>query len=273
MTKPENIFKKICRLAGKAVLDYNMIREGDRVLVALSGGKDSMVLLKVLRHLQGAAPISFTLLGATFDPMFPGFSAGETKEFCEKEGLEHHTISFDMETLLREKGLTSSPCMLCSRMRRGNLYTLAQKLECNKIALGQHLDDICISFLMSLFRGNGLSTMGPNVPAKEHNVNVIRPLICVPEKWIMEYVNAVGLPERGECLYKEELRNSGDRAYFAALLKNLEKRIPEIRNNMLASLSNLEAPHLLDKKFLSLPEKGEQTGKQNLTFPPEGEQE
>ena len=253
MTKPENIFKKICRLAGKGVIDHSMIENGDRLLVALSGGKDSMVLLKVLLHLQSAAPIAFTLIGATFDPMFPGFSAKETKEFCEKEGVTHHTISFDMEKLLKEKELTSSPCMLCSRMRRGNLYTLAKKLNCNKIALGQHLDDVCISFLMSLFRGNGLSTMGPNVPAKEHNVNVIRPLIYVPEKWIMEYVKEMGIPERGECLYKEELRNSGDRVYFAGLMKDLEKRIPEIRNNMLASLSNVETFHLLDKRFLERP--------------------
>ena len=259
--KEETVFKKICRLAGKGVIDYSMIREGDRILVALSGGKDSMVLLKVLRHLQDAAPISFTLLGATFDPMFPGFSADATRQFCEKEGVEHHTVSFDMASLLREKKLDSSPCMLCSRMRRGNLYTLAEKLNCSKIALGQHLDDICISFLMSLFRGNGLSTMGPHIPAKEHPVSVIRPLVYVPEKWICEYVEAGELPQYGECLYKEELKKSGDRAFFAGLLRDLEKRIPEIRNNMLASLSNLQAPFLLDRNFIPPP-----AGKEKKNF-------
>ncbi|MBO5760167.1 MAG: hypothetical protein J6S53_01335 [Lentisphaeria bacterium] len=248
-------FKKICRLAGNAIKDHNMIREGDHILVALSGGKDSNVLLKVLHHLQCAAPVSFTLSGATFDPMFEGFSADTTGNFCKSLGIDHHMIRFDIASLLEEKNLAEKPCMLCSRMRRGNLYSLARKIGANKLSLGQHLDDICISFLMSLCRGNGLSTMGPNVPAQSGDLRVIRPLCYVPESLIAEYAATLELPPAGECKYKELLQQEGDRPYFARLLESMAERIPDLRSNMLRSLSNVQAPFLLDKKYTDTEEK------------------
>ncbi|MBR2363603.1 MAG: hypothetical protein IKA79_00235 [Lentisphaeria bacterium] len=242
-------FKKICRLAGTAIKDHGMIRQKDHILVGLSGGKDSNVLLKVLKHLQAAAPVSFTITGVTFDPMFEGFEADSTAEFCKQLGISHHMIRFDIASLLEEKKLAEKPCMLCSRMRRGNLYSLARKLGANKLALGQHLDDICISFLMSLCRGNGLSTMGPNVPAQSGDLRVIRPLCYVPESLIAEYAATLELPPAGECKYKELIRQEGDRPYFADLLRQLSARIPDLRSNMLRSLSNVQAPFLLDRKY------------------------
>ena len=211
------LFKKICRLAGTAVADYNMISRNDHILIAVSGGKDSKVLVEVLHHLQKTAPLPFRLSAATFDPAFEGFSADDTKKFCLKYGIEHHTIRFDISSLLNEKNLTGKPCMLCSRMRRGNLYSLARKTGANKLALGQHLDDICISFLMSLCRGNGLSTMGPNVPAESGDLNVIRPLIYVPESLIKSYAQEQEYTINGECIYKEQLLREGNRAYRVCL--------------------------------------------------------
>lgn len=243
------LFRKICRLAGNAITEYGMIREGDRILAGLSGGKDSMALLHVLKHFQQVAPLHFELEAVTFDPGFPDFSADATGEFCRSLGIVHHMIRFDMTRLLKEKNLEGSPCMICSRLRRGNLYTLARKRNLNKIALGQHLDDAEVSFLMSLCRGTGLSTMGPNVPEKSGKLRVIRPLILTPENLISEWVHAQHLPVRGECRYKGQLEN-GDRKYFRRLLDQLAERIPDLRSCMLRSMSNIQEEYLFDRRFL-----------------------
>lgn len=245
------LFKKICRLAGNAIVQYNMIENNDRLLVGVSGGKDSMVLLRVLHHFQQTAPVSFSLEAVTFDPGFPGFSAGGTAEYCTGLNIPHHMIHFDMAQLLSEKKMEENPCMLCSRLRRGNLYSLARKLNCRKIVLGQHLDDAAISFLMSLCRGAGLSTMGPNVPEKNGELRIIRPLIFTPEKMIADLAAEMELPVRGECLYKEQLEK-GDRRFFKNLLQEMSLRIPDLRSNILRSLSNVQEGYLLDKKFLDL---------------------
>lgn len=249
-------FKKICRLAGNAVVDYGMIEEGDRILVGVSGGKDSLVLLKVLKHLADAAPIRFTLFAATFDPGFLGFSTDETAAFCRSLGIPHHRMRLDIPRLLEEKSLTEKPCMLCSRLRRGNLYSLAEKLHCGKIALGQHLDDIEISFLMSVCRGGGISTMGPNVPAEERALRVIRPLALTPEALIARAAAEMELPVRGECIYREQLERSGDRAYFRGILEEISKKIPDLRSNILRSLSNVQEGYLLDRRFIKNADKG-----------------
>ena len=125
-------FKKICRLAGNAIVDYHMIEDGDQILVGVSGGKDSMILLKVLKHLSCAAPVRFTLSAATFDPGFAGFSTDGTASYCESLGIPHHVVNLNIPKLLEEKSLTDKPCMLCSRLRRGNLYSLAEKLAAIK---------------------------------------------------------------------------------------------------------------------------------------------
>ena len=252
----KELFRKVCRLAGNAIKEYDLIREGDRVLAAVSGGKDSLVMLLTLHHFQKIAPVKFHLEAATFDPGFPGFSAEDIASFCEELHIRHHRFSFDMKTLLEVKEMESNPCMLCSRMRRGCLYSLAKEQNFNKLALGQHLDDCAISFLMSLCRGAGLSTMGPNVPRKQGNIRVIRPLILTPEKLIRELAQELDLPLRGTCLYKEKV-DQGDRKYFADLLEEISRRIPDLLSNMKCSMGNIQEKHLLDKRFLSLEEDGE----------------
>ena len=241
----QQLFTAICRLAGEAAVRYNMTRSGDRVLVGVSGGKDSFVLLHVLDHLQKAAPVEFSFVAATFDPGFSNFGTELVSDYCQEHGWEHHTIKMDVASIIKEKDFEGSPCVLCSRLRRGKLYGLASELKCNRLALGQHLDDIVISFLMSVCRGQGISTMAPVVnPKKPEYPAVIRPLALVPEKLIADYAKLLDLPPAGNCAYKQQLL-SGDRAAFKELLGTLEQRIPDIRSNIARSLRRVETEHLL----------------------------
>ena len=244
--------ERLRRLVGKASADYNMIQAGDHLLVGVSGGKDSLILLHVLLAIQEKSPFRFSLTTATFDPGFDGFSAEKTAEYCKSLGVEHHLIPFDMKSLLSEKGGMDSPCVLCSRMRRGCLYTFAREHGCNKLVLGQHLDDVIVSFLISLSRGEGLTTMGPNVPSEDGSLRVIRPLIYARESLIAEAAEQMELPVHGDCEFKAFLAEKGVRAYFRNLLDGMEQRIPDIRSHFLRSLSDVRPEFLLDKKFLDL---------------------
>ena len=241
----QNLFDKICRLAGTAAVKYKMTQEGDRVLVGLSGGKDSFVLMHVMEHLKNVAPVNFSFEAVTFDPGFENFGVDKISQYCKEHNWRHHVIKLDMPSIIKEKSFEDSPCVLCSRLRRGKLYGLASELGCNRLALGQHLDDIVISFLMSVCRGQGISTMAPVVRAKKTgNPDVIRPLALIPEQLIADYAATLELPAAGICAYKEQLL-SGDRANFKELLATLEQRIPDIRSNIARSLQRVESEHLL----------------------------
>ena len=238
-------FKKLCRLAGEAVCRYGMIGENDRILVGLSGGKDSFILLETLHHLRAAAPVSFDVIAATFDPGFPEFNASGIHDFCVSRNWEHHVVGMDIASVIEEKDFSRSPCVLCSRLRRGRLYRLARELGCGKLALGHHLDDIVISFLMSLCRGQGLATMAPVVrPRNAENPCVIRPLVLAPENLIRACAEAADLPVSGVCRYEKQLA-AGDRKFFARTLASWEKHIPALRSNIARSLANPRVDHLL----------------------------
>lgn len=243
-------FRQICRLAGKAVGRYRMIAGGEKIMVGVSGGKDSLTLVHVLKYMQRRSPVPFELVLATFDPGFPEFGLDRLQAYCSAQKWDLHVVSLDMESIIREKGI-KSPCMMCSRLRRGNLYSLAESLHCTHLALGQHLDDIEASFLMSLARGQGLTTMGPHVAAEASPVRVIRPLALVPEALIVDSASCFDFPNTGKCSYAYELEEEGDRAYFKELLSVLEQRIPHVRSNILRSLSNVQVDYLLDSSFLN----------------------
>ena len=184
-------FRELCKLTGQAVSRYRMIGEGDRILVGLSGGKDSFMLLHALHALRRKAPVRFDLIAATFDPGFPEFNVAGIADYCRRQGWEHRVVKLDIAGILAEKRYEGTPCVLCSRLRRGKLYGLAAAEGCGKLALGQHFDDIAASFLMSLFRGQGLSTMGPNVAAKaKEGIRIIRPFVLAPESLILRPVTA-----------------------------------------------------------------------------------
>ena len=124
----KNEFKKLCRIAGETVVRYRLIGDGDRILTALSGGKDSFVLMHLLEHLRRRAPVKFTVIAATFDPGFEDFNCRAVGEYCRANGWEHHVVAMNIPEIIREKGMERSPCVLCSRLRRGKLYGLARKL-------------------------------------------------------------------------------------------------------------------------------------------------
>ena len=239
----------IRRKAGEAVAEYRMIEDNDRIMVGLSGGKDSFVLAHVLYELQKKAPVNFELVCVTFDPCFPDFGIEKIRQYAEDCGWEYHTVKMDIASLIDEKDFNDAPCALCSRMRRGHLYTLMDKLKCNKLALGHHADDAVISFMMSYFRGHGLSTMGPNVPALE-NKRIIRPLILVPESKIARFAAECSFPICGKCRYEKYLDESGDRMFFRTILAEIEEKIPEFRTLALKSMGKIEKNYLFDKNFI-----------------------
>lgn len=243
-------FRKIRRLAGKAIGDYNMIGKDDFILAALSGGKDSMILLLVLNELRKKAPVPFRLEAATFDPGFEGFETGSTRDFCESLGIRHNIVKLSVKPVIERTGTENKPCVLCSRLRRGNLYALAKKIGANKIALGQHLDDIAVSFFISACRGGGLTTMGPNVSSDDGSLRIIRPLAYTEEKLIAEAAREKGIVPHGECIYKKQLEENGDRAYFKRLLREMEQEIPDLMQNLLHSLSDIRPGYLLDRRYL-----------------------
>jgi tRNA 2-thiocytidine biosynthesis protein TtcA len=246
-------FKKLCRIAGETIVKYRLIADGDRIMVGASGGKDSFMLLHLLEHLQSAAPVHFEFIAATFDPQFPEFNVENIAAYCRQHNWEHHRISVNIPAVITDKDMAKNPCMLCSRLRRGHLYRLAAELNCGKLALGQHLDDIISSFLMSLCRGQGLTSMAPKVvPDDPAHPVVIRPLALVPEALVKAAAGNFDFPTAGECIYKDELAATGDRAWAKELIKNLTERIPDLRSLMLKSMGRVELEWLLDKRYLNL---------------------
>ena len=246
MKKNNNIFKKLCRLAGETCVRYRLISEGDRIMVALSGGKDSFVLMHLLEHLQQHAPVDFSLTAATFDPGFENFGVEKIAAYCAEHHWEHQIVKLDIPAIIREKNMHDAPCMLCSRLRRGKLYGLAAASNCGKLALGQHLDDVIASFFMSVCRGQGITSMAPLVkPQDPAHPTVIRPMALIPENLIREYAATLPLPQKsGVCLYENHVKN-GDRAAFSSLTEELSQRIPNLRENIAHSLSRVELAHLL----------------------------
>ena len=241
--------RELRKLAGEAIGRFGLIGEGDRLLVGLSGGKDSFILLHLLRYFRSVAPIEFQVIAGTFDPGYPEFNAEGIAAYCRERNWEHHTVRLPMEQLITEKGLEKSPCGLCSRLRRGKLYGLAGELRCGKLALGQHLDDLAASFFISVCRGQGLRTMAPLArPEDPKHPVIIRPLALVPEDLLKETAAHNAFPAAGICRYEKTLE-TGDRAFFRALTDTLSDRIPDLRSNFLHSLSR----SLPD--YLPLPEK------------------
>ena len=236
---------RIRKLAGECIGRFGLIEENDRILAGLSGGKDSFILLHVLHFFQKVAPIRFEVIAGTFDPGYPKFNLQAVSEYCQAQKWHYHTVHLPMEQLLAEKNLEHSPCGLCSRLRRGKLYGLAAELKCNKLALGQHLDDLIASFFMSLCRGQGIRTMAPLAkPLNPAHPVIIRPLALVPEDMLKDTASNNSFPEAGNCRY-EEVLESGDRQYFRALADTLSEKVPDFRSNCIRSLGHIEPEHLM----------------------------
>ncbi len=197
MTKKQNILKMpktLMRPIGQAVSEFNMIEEGDRILLGLSGGKDSLTLLHALRHLQRHAPIRFSIAAITIDPEIEGFDPSVLKTYLAELNVPYFYESHDMTKQAEQQMQKDSFCSFCSRMKRGIMYSTARQQNYNVLALGQHLDDLAESFLMSAFHGGQLRTMKANYTNQDGDIRIIRPMIYVREKQTTDFARENDLP-------------------------------------------------------------------------------
>jgi tRNA 2-thiocytidine biosynthesis protein TtcA len=186
--------KPLLRLAGKAIADFQMINAGDRILVGVSGGKDSLSLLHILYYFQRHAPIRFEFAAVTVDPQVEGFEPATLKPYMQALGIPYFFRSQAILEQAKEHIQGDSFCAYCSRMKRGIIYNTARAEGYNTIALAQHLDDLAESFLMSAFHGGRLQTMKANYRIRSNDLRVIRPLVYVRERQTADFARAAGLP-------------------------------------------------------------------------------
>jgi tRNA 2-thiocytidine biosynthesis protein TtcA len=237
--------KRLCRQVGEAIVDYNMIEEGDKVMVCMSGGKDSYAMLDILLKMQARAPISFELIAVNLDQKQPGFPADVLPKYLTQLGMKFRIETQDTYSIVKEKvpeGKTM--CSLCSRLRRGILYRVAGELGCNKIALGHHRDDILQTFFLNMFFGGKLKSMPPKLVSDGGDHVVIRPLAYVAEKDLVRWAAYRQFP-----IIPCTLCGSQDglqRQVVGEMLREWEKKFPGRIENMFAALQNVVPSHLLD---------------------------
>jgi tRNA 2-thiocytidine biosynthesis protein TtcA len=237
----------IRRLCGRAVGDFGLIQDHDRILVALSGGKDSWTLLHVLERLRRRAPVKFSLIAVTVHPGFPGFQTGPMEEYLRSHDFEYRIISAPIHELMLEKLMPDdTPCALCARIRRGVLYTQARELGCTKIALGHHREDFIETLLLNQFYNGKIKAMAPLLIADNGLDVVIRPLVYVPEDDIIDYAVSAGFPIAC-CACPACGDPDMKRMKIKTLLAGLEQGHPGIKASLLAALADVEHRHLLVK--------------------------
>ena len=240
--------KRLCRQVGQAIADFNMIEAGDRVMVCLSGGKDSYGMLDILMKLQSRAPVPFELVAVNLDQMQPGFPAHILPEYLKGLNIEHHIETQDTYSIVKAKipeGKTT--CSLCSRLRRGILYTVARRLKCNKIALGHHRDDMLQTFFLNMFFGGKIKGMPPKLTSDNGEFVVIRPLANVPEKDLIDWAAHREFPiiPCNLCGSQENLQ----RKVIGNMLRDWDKKFPGRLETMFTALQNVVPSHLMDSSL------------------------
>jgi tRNA 2-thiocytidine biosynthesis protein TtcA len=247
-TMKKHLLKTMTRLAGKAIGDFGLIEDGDRILVALSGGKDSWSLLHILMALRQRAPVNYELAATTVHPGASSFDHSALGKRLAQDGINHYVIPGNIVGIVNDKlDEGTSPCSLCSRLRRGMLYTFAARGGWNKIALGHHLDDFVETFLLNLFFNGSIKGMSPNLLADDGHNRVIRPLVYIKEAMTREFAQSLGVPIIGcSCPYQE--MGGSRRQWAKALLARLEKDVPDIKSSILAGMGNVRHRHLVIRK-------------------------
>ena len=239
--------KRLCRQVGQAIMDFNMIEEGDRVMVCVSGGKDSYGLLDILLKLQARAPIRFDLIAVNLDQKQPGFPVHILPEYLKTLGIEFHIETQDTYSIVKKviaEGKTM--CSLCSRLRRGILYRVADELKITKIALGHHRDDMLQTFFLNMFFGGKLKAMPPKLVSDDGGHIVIRPLANVAEQDLTRWAAHRQFPiiPCTLCGSQENLQ----RQQIGNMLREWEKKDPGRIKSMFTALHNVIPSHLMDSR-------------------------
>lgn len=248
MSKALVIEKKLLHYVGKAIADYNMIQKGDRIMVCLSGGKDSFTLLKILKILQRKTRVSFELFSFTLDQVQPGWHDQALRDWLIHEKVPFEILSRDTYSIVTEKiPIGQTYCALCSRLRRGIIYTYAEKHGFNKIALGHHRDDLIQTLLMSILYNGELRSMPPKLLSDNKKHIVIRPLAYCQEKDIVSYaqLNEFPIIPCNLCGSQENLM----RKRIKKLIDELAAENQKVPSNILHALSSIKPSQLMDKKF------------------------
>lgn len=233
---------------GKAIIEYNMIEDGDTVLVCLSGGKDSYTLLAMLMALQLRAPIKFRLIAMNLDQKQPGFPADILPRYFESIGIEYRIVEADTYSVVKEKipeGKTT--CSLCSRLRRGIIYRTAKELGANKIALGHHRDDMVHTLFLNLLFGGKLKAMPPKLVTDDKAHVVIRPLAYCAESDIAKFARGMGFPiiPCNLCGSQDNLQ----RQKIKEMMQDWDKRFPGRTESVFSAMQNIVPSHLADTEL------------------------
>lgn len=240
--------KRLRHAVGDAINDFNMIEPGDKIMVCLSGGKDSYALLDILRRLQASAPIDFQLVAVNLDQKQPGFPEEVLPTYLESIGVPYKIVEEDTYSTVKrvlDEGKTT--CSLCSRLRRGILYRTAKELGCTKIALGHHRDDILATLFLNMFYGGKLKAMPPKLVSDNGEHIVIRPLAYVKEKDLIKYAELKQFPiiPCNLCGSQPNLQ----RQVIGDMLRDWDKRFPGRIESMFSALQNVVPSHLADTEL------------------------
>lgn len=240
--------KRLRRQVGNAIIDYGMIEEGDKVMVCLSGGKDSYTMLEILRSLQRNAPVSFSLVAVNLDQKQPGFPEHVLPEYLDKLGVDYHILERDTYSVVKEKtpeGKTT--CALCSRLRRGSLYGFAEEIGATKVALGHHREDILETLFLNMFFGGSLKSMPPKLLSDDGKNIVIRPLAYCREADIEEFSQRMAFPiiPCNLCGSQPNLQ----RQVVKEMLAEWEVKHPGRLESMFKAVTNVAPSQLADREL------------------------
>lgn len=244
--KDDRLFRKLRHGVGKAIGDFGLIEKGDRIAVAVSGGKDSYTMLLVLEDLRRRAPVPFELIAVNIDSGYPGYRTDVIEGFFQQHGFCYRMVPSEHYDIIKEKRRPgSSFCSICSRLKRGALYETAQTLGCNKLALGHHQDDFIETLLLNQFFVGSLKSMSASMLADNGIITVIRPLVYLAEQDIIAFSHQAELPVVCCCC---PVCGTADmqRKRMKRLLTELQVDIPHVKSSLLKALSNVHPRHLLD---------------------------